>query len=65
MGLRRHHRTRNTVQEAVYCKKCGENTIHAVSYGRLGACLRCLNRQEQEARARRAEPPPRRQGELF
>jgi hypothetical protein len=34
-----HHSTKNTVSRAKWCNKCGRQTQHAVSDGRVGHCL--------------------------
>jgi hypothetical protein len=45
------HYSRNTVEASVWCKKCGENTMHRVDQdaqqGRLGPCLKCIDKLQE------------------
>ncbi|HEV2133770.1 MAG TPA: hypothetical protein VGR47_05860 [Terracidiphilus sp.] len=36
------HYTRNTVEAAAWCRKCGRETMHRVDGVKLGPCVVCL-----------------------
>ena len=42
------HYTRNTVSAAAWCPKCQANTQHSVHDRRIGSCLVCLERLNQD-----------------
>lgn len=42
------HYTRNTIEASSWCNPCGKNTPHSVSGNRLGACLACLGKRQQQ-----------------
>lgn len=57
------HYTRNTVEVSEWCKICGKHTMHQVHGVKLGACIPCLKRLEQEGKERPA--PAAEQRRLF
>ena len=42
------HFTRSTVSASAWCTKCQRNTQHRVDDRRIGPCLDCLDKQNQE-----------------
>ena len=53
------HYTKNTVSVQMYCTKCAKREQHRIDGGRIGPCLGCIARYEQQRIATRdlAEPP--------
>lgn len=59
----KEHFTKFTVSVSAFCKKCQKQTEHRVDSGRLGPCVRCMeklqvehayNEQERRREARQA-----------
>lgn len=50
-----HHFTKNTVEASAWCLKCNRQTLHAIADGRIGACLVCFQRLEEEAKKPKAQ----------
>ena len=44
--MMRHFFTKTTVEVSIYCKKCGKDTIWAVSGGRPQYCRECYGKTE-------------------
>lgn len=42
------HYTKDTVQAAARCNPCGKQTMHRIDDGRLGPCLECMAKLEEE-----------------
>jgi hypothetical protein len=59
------HYTKSTVSATFWCGKCGKPTEHRISDGRRGACMKCLEKLNEAAEARKLEAPPAEQCELF
>lgn len=59
------HYTRDTVEASAWCRKCGKATMHRIDGVKLGPCLVCLKRLEEENRAAADAPKPAEQGSLF
>lgn len=56
------HYTRNTVETAAWCGKCGKSTPHRVADKRLQYCIPCFDKPAQPAPL---EMEIERQGSLF
>jgi ribosomal protein L44E len=55
---RGQHYTRGTVSAPAFCRKCNKTTQHRIEANRkLGACLECIDRQEDDYRKRHGLPP--------
>jgi ribosomal protein L44E len=54
---RGQHYTRATVSAPRFCRKCNKTTQHRIEDRKLGACLECIDRQEDEYRKRHGLPP--------
>lgn len=57
------HYTRNTVEASAWCAPCRKMTMHRIDGVKLGACLECIKKREQEKETRR--DPPAKQESLF
>lgn len=57
------HYTRNTVEASAWCLQCGKPTMHRIDGVKLGPCLACLERLQQEHDAKL--PPAAQQLGLF
>jgi len=64
----KHHFTRNTVEASAWCVKCGKETMHRVDcdaqQGRLGPCLVCMAKLEEQ-HSNRPAVKTEKQGSLF
>ena len=59
------HYSRNTVEVSAWCKRCARMTMHRVYDVKLGPCLVCQARLDEEHESRaKAEPTPQ-QMEMF
>lgn len=58
------HYTKATVQASYWCNRCGKVTMHLVHDRRLGSCMACIARLEEESKNRPARDKPK-QGNLF
>jgi len=59
------HYPKATVQAQAYCSPCGKMTPHSVYDGRLGSCLDCIKKREDEAAARKPKKAKPEQMEMF
>jgi predicted amidophosphoribosyltransferase len=60
------HYNSQTVEASAWCSKCWKNTPHMVGGHKLGSCITCIKRLEEEQKARQtAEKPDDRQQSLF
>ena len=50
------HYTKNTVSAEAWCGKCEKRTQHRIDDRRLGPCLECLRRLDEEHEARSDSP---------
>ena len=48
----KEHYTKNTAQVRAWCKRCERPTMHQVDAGRLGPCLDCIDKLEEEHKAK-------------
>jgi|SRR5215475_12268966 len=64
MSINNQHYTKSTVQAKLYCRKCGDWTMHRVDGGRKGPCLKCMARWERILKQPKPVPAPK-QEEMF
>lgn len=57
------HYTRDTVSAAAWCKKCQKQTQHRIDGVRLGPCLGCIEKLDQQHDAPKVKQE--KQGGLF
>ncbi len=59
------HYTRNTVSAEAWCLKCNRRTQHRVDDRRIGPCLVCIEKLENERSQSKSEPQADQQGFEF